>query len=216
MVNEIHIDFQKNICSQTSEVLETSEVFRGMVDTLSLYPPYTPMFSFNHPRKASKSFIHHSPFTIHNSPFTIHHSPFMTNSGYTLIELLVVLVLFSLLAGIVVPRLTTMYDSLQAAYERDEMLVRLGGLNYWAFQQRRDFVLTAYPDNQDKGSQTNDKPVNPEPLPFELPEGWQLRAETPIRFRANGACTGGIVFLQHQDRKYRVQLKPPFCKPKIL
>lgn len=133
-----------------------------------------------------------------------------------------VLVLFSLLAGIAVPRMATTYDSLQAANERDEVLTYLAGLNYLAFQHRRDFVLTTYPfvDSQveDPEIDSDDKPrkIKREPFPFKLPANWQLRTETPIRFRANGACTGGIVHLQHQEQKYRIQLEPPFCKPKIL
>jgi len=126
----------------------------------------------------------------------------------------VVLLLFSLLAGITVPRLATMYDSLQAANEREEVLIYLSKLNYVAFQQRRDFVLTTNPIIDNQTFTSGDEP-NPA-FPFDLPANWQLRAETPIRFRANGVCTGGIIHLQHQKQKYRVQLKSPFCKPKVL
>jgi len=146
-------------------------------------------------------------------------SGYQKNLGYTLIELLVVLLLFSLLAGIAVPRLTTMYSSLQAANERDEVLTYLGSLNFLAFQQRRDFVLTSYPFSEPDSSETNsdDNPQRTQrkPFPFKLPANWQLRTETPITFRANGACTGGIVYLQYQEQNYQVQLEPPFCKPKI-
>jgi len=123
--------------------------------------------------------------------------------GFTLIELLVVLLLFSLLAGLAIPRLTTMYDSTQAAYERDEVLARLGELGYLAFQQRRDFSLVSYPpDDQEQ----------PDDIPLELPEGWQVRAEAPIRFFANGACQGGLVYLTHEGQTFELELKAPFCK----
>ena len=71
--------------------------------------------------------------------------PFQNKSAYTLVELLVVLLIFSLLAGMAVPRLITMYDSVQAAYERDEILSRISGLTYQAFKQGKKFKLTHYP-----------------------------------------------------------------------
>ena len=126
--------------------------------------------------------------------------------GYTLIEIVVVLVIFSLLAGIAVPRLTTLYDSLQTAYERDEVLARLGGLGYLAFQQGSDFELIAYPPLESTAA----KP------PLELPDGWQYHTETPIHFYANGACTGGLVYLNYQGQTFGVKLAPPFCEPQLL
>ncbi len=126
--------------------------------------------------------------------------------GYTLIEIVVVLVIFSLLAGLAVPRLTTMYNSLQTAYQRDEVLARLGGLGYLAFQQSRDFDLTAYPPAES----TTDK------HPLELPDGWQLRTETPIHFFANGACSGGVIYLNYQGQEFWAQMEPPFCEPQLL
>jgi general secretion pathway protein G len=99
-----------------------------------------------------------------------------------------------------------MYDSLQTAYQRDDVLARLGGLGYLAFKHGRDFDLTAYPPTES----TTDK------HPLELPDGWQIRAETPIHFFANGACSGGLVYLNYQGREFGVQLEPPFCEPQLL
>ena len=126
--------------------------------------------------------------------------------GYTLIEIVVVLVIFSLLAGLAVPRLTTLYDSLQTAYQRDDVLARLSGLGYLAFQQGSDFELTAYPPAESTTAKQ----------PLELPDGWQYRTETPIHFFANGACSGGLVYLNYQSREFGVQLEPPFCEPQLL
>jgi len=128
--------------------------------------------------------------------------------GYTLIEIVVVLVIFSLLAGLAVPRLTTMYNSVQTAYERDEVLARLGSLGYLAFQQGRDFELINYPAEQSALSPE-------EKLPLELPKGWQVNTEKPIRFFANGVCGGGEVELIYQGREFlKIQLEPPFCHVK--
>jgi general secretion pathway protein G len=145
-----------------------------------------------------------------------------TNSfGFTLLELLAVLLILSLLAGMVAPRLSKMYESVQIAFERDEVLAQLNGLNYLAFQQSQDFVLTRFPvekganDNLESAEKLEKEAITNE-LPLELPEGWQIRADTPIFFRANGACSGGMVYLQFQERSFRVQLKPPFCDQKLL
>ena len=123
--------------------------------------------------------------------------------GYTLLELIVVLVIFSLLAGLALPRLTTMYDSLKTAYERDEVIARLGGLGYLAFRQGRGFDLTTYPPE----TPTTDQPA------LELQVDWQVRTQTHIHFFANGVCNGGLVYLYHQGKSFQVQLAPPFCEP---
>jgi general secretion pathway protein G len=134
--------------------------------------------------------------------------------GFTLIELLVVLLIFSLLAGLVVPRLTKMYASWQMTLERDEVLAQLSSLNYLAFQQRINFTLTHYPPQSDtKSDNKSDDALNP---PLELPAGWQISTEQPIIFRANGACRGGTVYLKYSEYTVTAQLEPPFCRAKLL
>ncbi|EDN68910.1 hypothetical protein BGP_1299 [Beggiatoa sp. PS] len=182
--------------------------------------------------------------------------------GFTILELLVVLLIMSLLAGVTIPYLTKMYDSVQKALEHDEIIAQLGSLNYLAFQQGQDFTLIRHPprkkdindkfetdlneefeeDEEDReefdtslneeleeNSEEFETTINEEleeesaepsgkqivtPIPLELPEGWHVRAKRPILFRANGACSGGIVYLYYQQQKYRIQLIPPFCEPK--
>lgn len=120
------------------------------------------------------------------------------HNGFTLIELMIVLFIVALLAGMIAPRLITFYDSVQAAYERDEVLTRLNELAYQAFQQSRDFTLTTYP--------------SVEKIPLELPQGWQLVTEKPIKFRSNGACSGGKVTLRYREQLFYLWLEPPFCQ----
>ncbi|MFK5970072.1 MAG: prepilin-type N-terminal cleavage/methylation domain-containing protein [Candidatus Marithrix sp.] len=141
-------------------------------------------------------------------------------AGYTLIELLVVLLIFSLLAGIIFPRLTTMYDSVQVAFERDEVFAHLGELGYLAFRQSRDFTLVNYPtnneiDNEDK-METSSLTEDEIPSLLKLPEGWKVQVETPILFSSNGVCNGGTIKLQYQQQQFRVKLPPPFCQPEIV
>jgi general secretion pathway protein G len=131
------------------------------------------------------------------------------SSGYSLLELLVVLLFFSLLAGITIPRLANMYDSVQVAFERDEVFANVSELGYLTFRQSRDFILTNYSSIIE--SETND-----EPSLLQLPEGWQIRVVTPILFRANGACSGGILQLQYRQQQFKVQLKSPFCQPELI
>jgi prepilin-type N-terminal cleavage/methylation domain-containing protein len=180
--------------------------------------------------------------------------------GFTLPELLVVLLIMSLLAGVTIPYLTKMYDSVQMAFQRDEIIAQLGSLNYLAFQQGQGFTLIRYPpkkekvkkefetffsedfdedseesetllhedlkseefeqDNEENGTEQSEKQKPIEiletPIPLELPEGWQIRTKKPILFRANGACSGGMLYLYYQTQKYYIQLVPPFCEPKEL
>lgn len=124
-------------------------------------------------------------------------------SAFTLLELLVVLVLISLLTGLALPYLAKWYASLAMAYTRADVLARLGSLGYQAYQQGRDFTLTHYPLVEGATS-----------IPLELPPGWQLYTDAPIRYYGNGLCEGGTVhlFYGHQQEEYTVQLEPPFCQ----
>jgi prepilin-type N-terminal cleavage/methylation domain-containing protein len=171
--------------------------------------------------------------------------------GFTLPELLVVLLIMSLLAGVTIPYLTKMYDSVQMAFQRDEIIAQLGSLNYLAFQQGQGFTLIRYPPKKEKvkkefetffsedfdedseeskallhedlkseefeqDTEENRIETPETPIPLELPEGWQIRTKKPILFRANGACSGGMLYLYYQTQKYYIQLVPPFCEPKEL
>jgi general secretion pathway protein G len=161
----------------------------------------------------------------------------MLQTGYTLIEIVVVLIIFSLLAAMTAPRLAVLYDSVQASYEKNEIMAQLNGLSYLAFQQGQTFKLTQYPpvlakntqDTQDnklptleipsliKKEKTQSEKLEHLPeIPLELPNTWQLKTETPILFHANGVCNGGIVQIIHQEVTFEVQLIAPFCHPDTL
>ena len=141
--------------------------------------------------------------------------PFYFLTGFTLIELLVVLLVFSLVAGLVIPRLTKVYNSWQITLERDEILNQLSSLNYYAFQKHIDVTLTQYPPQPDSKS---DKPREIAALPLKLPDHWQIQTEQPVIFQANGVCSGGIVYLEYLEHTFTAtaQLEPPFCRAKLL
>jgi prepilin-type N-terminal cleavage/methylation domain-containing protein len=154
---------------------------------------------------------------------------FSTYFGYTLLELLVVLLIFSLLAGVALPRLTSMYGSMQRAYERDEILAQLASLNYVAFQQGRDIELTTFPPTTIKTEddeltvpqeQTNYQmqPIKKSNNYLNLPTSWQIETKSPIMFFANGACSGGEIVLTYQAQPplaMTVKMNPPFCQPEL-
>lgn len=126
------------------------------------------------------------------------------DKGYTLLELLIVLLIISLVTALIMPRLFNMYSRWQAAYERDDVFARVGSLGYLAFQRGIDFDLTRWPA------------ATGEQIPLELPVGWSLTTQAPIHFFANGACSGGTVFLHYQAQSFQLTLQPPFCRPEIL
>ncbi len=127
-----------------------------------------------------------------------------TEKGYTLLEILMVLALLGLLAGIAMPKLTAVYAGVQWANERDDVLRQIAGLGFSAFRQGREFELKHYPES---GSET---------LPLELPAGWELEADPPIRYKSNGVCLGGRLRLICGTRSVMLQLRPPQGQPEII
>lgn len=162
-------------------------------------------------------------------------SPLSPSFGYTLLELLIVLLIFSLLAGLTLPRLTSMYGGMQRAYERDEILAQLAGLNYVAFQQGREIELTTFPPTQIKPNTENNELREVDEIPqkeknyqtspigksdnyLNLPTGWQVKTKSPIIFFTNGACSGGEIILTYQAEQplaMKVKMNPPFCQPEL-
>lgn len=121
--------------------------------------------------------------------------------GYTLLELLIVIVLIGLISGLTLPRLSRLYESAMTALERDLVLRQIAGLGYRAYRAGKTIELVSYPLPEGKH------------LPLELPEGWVLTAESPIRYHYNGVCDGGMLILGRGEQKSRWRLLPPLCHP---
>lgn len=125
-------------------------------------------------------------------------------NGFTLLELLIVLLVLGLVSGLVLPRLSNIYDGMVTMYERDDILVQLNSLHFKVFQYGQVFDLISYP-----------LPPN-SPKLLEFPQSWTLKTEAPIRFRSNGSCSGGHLTLSHGEDNFVLKLEPPFCRATLL
>jgi prepilin-type N-terminal cleavage/methylation domain-containing protein len=145
--------------------------------------------------------------------------------GFTLIEMLVVLLLGALLTATVLPAMQRMLEAAQYKTTHDAIVGRLGELAYEAFASGRSLVLTS----SAAGAQPAPAPpptvlgtpgglgsgagAAPPPYPLDLPEGWAIEVERPIRFAFNGICEGGTLTLRAPGRApEKLILAPPLCK----
>lgn len=100
------------------------------------------------------------------------------------------------------PRLNNLYESAVRAFQLQDLLQQISGLGYQAYQQGKPFRLGQLEDQ--------DKSLEP---PLTLPEGWTLSTDTPIDYRGNGVCTGGIISVHQQTVVQQWLLSPPLCQP---
>jgi general secretion pathway protein G len=128
----------------------------------------------------------------------------LPEGGYTLLELLVVMALLGLLAGFALPRLYTLYDSAAMSFEKERILAQITRLGYLARHGRVPLVMEG----------TLRAPVEGGLL--DLPPGWEVTADRPLVYQANGVCNGGILTLTFGERSQRWLLEPPLCPPRPL
>lgn len=127
-----------------------------------------------------------------------------SSSGYTLLEAMVVISLIGLLAGLVLPRLSTLYDGVKWSGEKNEVLRQVTQLGYIAYTRNRNLLLTRYP-----------VPQGMEPVPLDLPQGWEIAADKPVRYNAKGVCFGGVIHMKYKERTLTVVLEPPLGIPVV-
>ena len=128
-------------------------------------------------------------------------NPDRRTAGFTLLEILLVLVLMTMIGGLVVPRVGTLYQSLLLREQRDNLLLQIEKLPYLAAQHGRVYRLA---DPEADGAE-----------PLEGLEGWALESVSPIVVHASGICSGGLLELQHEDGLYwRYALEAPYCRPR--
>ncbi len=117
-----------------------------------------------------------------------------THSGFSLVETLVVLLLMGLLAGIAMPRLASLYVSLQ---ENNRMLALRT-------------AIQAAPSHAYLAGEALDLATYLESAAL-VPDGWSLYFEQPIEIRANGFCAGGAMSILTRGSERSFQITAPYC-----
>jgi general secretion pathway protein G len=105
------------------------------------------------------------------------------------------MLLISLIAGLVMPRFSKIYQNSVIGYEKDDMVTQLSTYGYTAFQNQQYYQLSH-----------DDHPL------LVLKEGWAIKIDTPIHYYANGVCSGGEMMLSKENKEYHIVLTAPFCQ----
>lgn len=112
-----------------------------------------------------------------------------------------VLVIVGLLAGVSLPRLNTLYSSVEHAGQRSAIQAQIEGLGYRAYLNSQPIVL-------DSSSAATDKDY-----PLQLPLGWRIVLSKPLRYSSQGICGGGKLFIQAPEGGQEAfRLNPPLCR----
>jgi len=116
--------------------------------------------------------------------------------GFTLLEMLVVLLIVGLLSSLGLPRLQRLAESLERANQRQSLIGQIDGLPYQAYASAREIIL-------DSGASSA----------INMPADWQIRVAQPVRYSANGVCSGGrVTVLAPGGGEEVFILKAPLCR----
>ncbi|MND25609.1 hypothetical protein D3C80_160440 [compost metagenome] len=125
--------------------------------------------------------------------------PSAEQRGFTLLELLVVLALVAAISAVALPGLVKMQAAWSRRVEADDLLNQVRSLGYRVRNDGRELFI-------------GERGADPSEL-LQLPEGWALSAQPPVRYLANGACLGGRLEVRHEGTVRILSLKPPYCTP---
>lgn len=118
----------------------------------------------------------------------------------TLLEVLAVLTLLGLTMSMSLPRMESVYNSLQLSFGIDEFSRGIQNLPDIARDRQSAMRIEAMsnPVIKDVG--------------LIVPSGWQARVYEPIRISQQGLCLGGGLVLSDGRSNIRFEVKPPFCR----
>ncbi len=94
--------------------------------------------------------------------------------GFSLLEMLVVLLLVSVMAALIAPRLATMVQAIACSGDRAEAARQIERLPLLARAGGHPFIIEA------------GEPVVAEGM--QMPQGWKVTASTRVVIQANGVC----------------------------
>jgi len=133
--------------------------------------------------------------------------------GFSLIELLVVMTIMGAIAGISLPNMIRLYDSMQARVAEDSLLSELQSLGATARLAGQGFLFYSAADAGDALEANRLYQLGYEVYVPVLPQGWGLFMPQPLVVHPNGVCLGGELELYLHGELYRhLRLDPPFCR----
>lgn len=136
------------------------------------------------------------------------------HGGYTLLEMVVVLALLAMATALVAPAGYRMIQAWRDASEVDAVVGELRALSWRARMQGNAFHVPAGATLPlASGSRSADRDPSPS-VPFELnlPDGWSLAFDTPLKVGANGVCQDSRATLSTLRQVVRLRIEAPFCR----
>jgi prepilin-type N-terminal cleavage/methylation domain-containing protein len=121
-------------------------------------------------------------------------------TGFTLMEMLVVLMLLGLALTLSVPRVESIYRSVQLALNLEEFKLAVQRLPERARLAGEPIHITRL------------DPVVATQLGIPLLSGWEVKIVEPIVISDQGFCTGGIFALDDGRSAIRYVLRQPYCR----
>lgn len=137
-------------------------------------------------------------------------------AGFTLLELMVVLVILGLGAAVATPAVMRMVESVSRQNQIDQAMLVLQRLPVEAMKQNRTLELAQTPGYQPAIEVFSKAGHGTQWSPETRAALAELRIWLPdsIKYRANGACTGGDTYWEMADGfKVSLTLTAPVCRP---